>query len=189
MPQKQSTRHDIRLQVSILPSGTSVEISCHLLTGMLCSHFLRVGQRPHAARFTTGLCLVLELGPRAVPGIGFFSCEITEVVGTLLFAQATEAVNNSLTGFEASRLFNNKHFCVRANKNKYQLWRALLLLTFPWEDVAIGADLNPCSTLAFVEGIESSFLPSALCCGHSFWVLITSKACRSSHSDVSGAFA
>lgn len=31
-----------------------------------------------------------------------FSCEIAEVLGTLLFAQATEAVNNSLTGLRTS---------------------------------------------------------------------------------------
>lgn len=136
-------------------------------------HFLRVGQRPHATRFfITGLCLVLDLCPRAEPGTGF---GITEVLGTLLFAEATEA----------SQLFDNQHFCVRAH-NEYQLWRVLLLRKSLWEDVAIGADLHPSSTLAFGEGIESSFpVPCAVASGS--W--ITSKACRTSHSDLSGAFA
>lgn len=93
-------------------------ISPHLLTEMLCFHFLRVGQKLYTTHFITRLCLVLELGPRAVPSSG-----ITEVSRTPWFAQATEGEDSSLTGFDkASWLFNNKYFWVRANKNKYQQW-------------------------------------------------------------------
>lgn len=120
--------------------------------------------------FITGLCLVLELGPRAVPGTGFSAVELQKSKG-LLFAEATDAANNSLTGFEASRLFKHQHFCIKANKTKHQLWKALLLLKAPWENTAIGADLHLYSALACVEGIEPSFLPSVLGCGQSLWVL------------------
>lgn len=146
------------MQVSILPSPTSVEI-------------LSLAHRSALFSFSQGkteaTCnmfhnwTVSSAGTRSQSSAWhwLFSCGITEVLGTLLFAEA----NNSLTGFEASRLFDNQHFCTGANKNKYQLWRALLLLTPRWEDVAVGADLHPHSTLACMEGRQSSFPPSALC--------------------------
>lgn len=71
---------DIQLQISILPYWPSGN-SCHLLTEMLCFHFLRVRQRLHTTHFITGLCLVLEHGPTAVPGTGFSAVELQKSLG------------------------------------------------------------------------------------------------------------
>lgn len=99
-PQNQSTP-DTRLQVSILPPpdlGGTLVMCSQECSVPVTEDYLRVGQRPHVTRFRTGLCLVLELGPRAVPGTGFSAVGLQKSWG-LLFVEATEAANNSLTGF------------------------------------------------------------------------------------------